>query len=167
MRWPCHTEAAIAPQLIGHDAGAQAADLPLYRYLGGPNATRLPVPNMNVLNGGVHAHWQGADFQEFMIAPYGASSFREALEWGSDIYHALRTVLMDNGHRVGVGDEGGFAPEVASNEEPLELIVRAIDKAGLRAGPDVSVVYREDPIVSIRVWSLRASRMSACHRRGS
>jgi len=127
-------------------AAATAADLPLFHYLGGPNANRLPVPNMNILNGGVHARWQGADFQEFMVAPYGASSFREALEWGSEIYHALRTVLMDRGHRVGVGDEGGFAPEVSSNEEPLELIVQAIEKAGLKPGADVGIAV--DPASS-------------------
>jgi len=127
-------------------AAATASDLPLFHYLGGPNAVRLPVPNMNILNGGVHARWQGADFQEFMVAPYGASSFREALEWGSEIYHALRTVLMDKGHRVGVGDEGGFAPEVSSNEEPLELIVQAIEKAGLKPGADVGIAI--DPASS-------------------
>ena len=127
-------------------AAATAADLPLFHYLGGPNATRLPVPNMNILNGGVHARWQGADFQEYMVAPYGASCFREALEWGSEIYQALRTVLIDKGHRVGVGDEGGFAPEVSSNEEPLELIVQGIEKTGLRPGPDVGIAM--DPASS-------------------
>jgi enolase len=127
-------------------AAAMAADLPLFHYLGGPDATRLPVPNMNILNGGVHARWQGADFQEFMIAPYGASSFREALEWGSEIYHSLRSVLMDKGHRVGVGDEGGFAPEVSSNEEPLAFIVQGIEQAGLRPGVDVGIAV--DPASS-------------------
>jgi len=127
-------------------AAASAADLPLFQYLGGPDATRLPVPNMNILNGGVHARWQGADFQEFMIAPYGAATFREALEWGSEIYHALRSVLMEKGHRVGVGDEGGFAPEVSSNEEPLELIMQGIEKAGLKPGADVGIAV--DPASS-------------------
>jgi len=127
-------------------AAATASDLPLYHYLGGPDATRLPVPNMNILNGGVHAGWQGADFQEFMIAPYGASSFKEALRWGSEIYHALRSVLLDEGHQVGVGDEGGFAPRVSSNEKPLELIVRGIEKAGFRPGPDVGIAV--DPASS-------------------
>ncbi len=127
-------------------AAASASDLPLYRYLGGPGATRLPVPHMNILNGGVHAHWQGADFQEFMIAPYGAGSLREAVEWGAEVYHALQALLEQKGLSVGVGDEGGFAPHVQSNEEPLELIVQAIAKAGLRAGTDVGIAM--DPASS-------------------
>ncbi len=120
-------------------AAAMASHLPLYQYLGGPGATRLPVPHMNILNGGVHAHWQGADFQEFMIAPYGADSFSQALEWGSEVYHALQAILEKKGLSVGVGDEGGFAPQVASNEEPFELIVEAIHSAGLRPGLDVGI----------------------------
>jgi enolase 1/2/3 len=120
-------------------AAAAASGLPLYQYLGGPGATRLPVPHMNILNGGVHAHWQGADFQEFMIAPYGAGSFSQALEWGSEIYHALQALLEKKGLSVGVGDEGGFAPRVASNEEPFDLIVQAIHSAGLRPGQDVGI----------------------------
>jgi enolase len=120
-------------------AAAAAADLPLYQYLGGPGAVRLPVPLMNILNGGVHAHWQGADFQEYMIAPYGADSFRQALQWGSEIYHALQSLLREKGYRIGVGDEGGFAPEVASNEEPLTLIIRGIETAGLKPGTDVGL----------------------------
>ena len=95
---------------------------------------------MNILNGGVHAHWQGADFQEFMmIAPYGAGSFSQALEWGSEIYHALQSLLEKKGLSVGVGDEGGFAPRVSSNEEPFELILQAIHSAGLRGGQDVGI----------------------------
>ena len=120
-------------------AAAGACDLHLYQYLGGPCAGRLPVPHMNILNGGVHAHWQGADFQEFMIAPYGADSFRQALEWGSEIYHALRALLEKRGLSVGVGDEGGFAPHVRSNEEPFELIVEAIGQVGLKPGQDVGI----------------------------
>ncbi len=120
-------------------AAAVASKLPLYQYLGGPGATRLPVPHMNILNGGVHAHWQGADFQEFMIAPFGADSFRQALEWGSEVYHALQALLEKKGLSVGVGDEGGFAPQVSSNEEPFELIVQAIRSAGLRPGVDVGI----------------------------
>ena len=127
-------------------AAAMAADLPLYAYLGGPDAVRLPVPMLNIMNGGAHARWQGSDFQEFMIAPYGAGSFREALRWASEIYHALRSVLMDAGHHVGVGDEGGFAPKVSSNEEPLELIVKAIEKAGLKPGNEVGISL--DPAAS-------------------
>ena len=120
-------------------AASMALELPLYRYIGGLGATILPVPCMNVLNGGAHARWQGADFQEFMIAPHGAESFREALRWGSEVYHALRVVLLENKHHVGVGDEGGFAPAVKSNREPLELIVQAIEKAGLKPGKDVGI----------------------------
>lgn len=120
-------------------AAATAVDLPLYRYLGGTGPFRLPVPMLNIMNGGAHARWQGADFQEFMIAPYGAESFREALRWGSEVYQALRSVLMDAGHSVGVGDEGGFAPHVSSNEEPLQLIVKGIEKAGLAPGKDVGI----------------------------
>ncbi len=120
-------------------AAASALELPLYRYIGGLGATILPVPCMNVLNGGAHARWQGADFQEYMIAPYGAGSFGESLRWGSEIYQALRSVLLDENHHIGVGDEGGFAPTVTSNREPLELIVRSIEKAGLRPGRDVGI----------------------------
>ena len=138
-------------------AAAMAADLPLYAYLGGPDAVRLPVPMLNIMNGGAHARWQGSDFQEFMIAPYGAGSFREALRWASEIYHALRSVLMDAGHHVGVGDEGGFAPKVSSNEEPLELIVKGIEKAGLEPGSEVGISldpaaseFFEDGVYSLR-----------------
>ncbi|MCA1989936.1 MAG: phosphopyruvate hydratase, partial [Desulfarculus sp.] len=102
-------------------AGAAAVDLPLHRYLGGVTATVLPVPMFNILNGGVHANWQGTDFQEFMIAPVGAPTFREALRWGAEIYHTLKTVLKDAGHSTGVGDEGGFAPALKANSEAVEL----------------------------------------------
>ncbi|UCE51065.1 MAG: phosphopyruvate hydratase [Desulfobacterales bacterium] len=127
-------------------AAALAAGMPLYRYLGGDAVGRLPVPMLNIMNGGAHARWQGSDFQEYMVAPYGAESFREALRWSSEIYHALRSVLMEAGHHVGVGDEGGFAPTVSSNEEPLQLIVKGIEKAGLEPGPDVGICL--DPAAS-------------------
>jgi len=120
-------------------AAAMNAGLPLFQYLGGPGATWLPVPHMNILNGGVHAHWQGADFQEFMIAPYGATDFHQALQWGSEIYQTLRDLLEDRQLSVGVGDEGGFAPQMNSNEEPFELITQAIEQAGLRPGTDVGI----------------------------
>jgi enolase len=94
---------------------------------------------MNIINGGVHARWQGADFQEFMIAPWGASSVREAIRWGSEVYQALRQVLLEKGLSTGVGDEGGFAPAVSSNRQPLELIVEAIGKAGYRPGEDIVI----------------------------
>jgi enolase len=127
-------------------AAATAANLPLYRYLGGACAGRLPVPMLNIMNGGSHARLQGSDFQEFMVCPYGAGSFREAMRWASEIYHALRSVLMDAGHHVGIGDEGGFAPNVSSNEEPLEVIVKGIEKAGLKPGTDVGIAM--DPASS-------------------
>ena len=120
-------------------AAALAADLPLYRYLGGPDAVRLPVPMLNIMNGGTHARWQGSDFQEYMIAPYSAGSFRESLRWACETYQALRSVLMEAGHHVGIGDEGGFAPNVSSNEEPLELIVKGIEKAGFEPGVEVGI----------------------------
>ena len=118
---------------------AQLSSTPLYRYLGGVGANLLPVPCMNIINGGVHARWQGADFQEFMIAPWGASSVREAIRWGSEVYQVLRQVLLEKGLSTGVGDEGGFAPAVSSNRQPLELIVEAINKAGYRPGEDIVI----------------------------
>ena len=120
-------------------AAAEASGLPLYHYLGGPGATRLPVPCMNILNGGVHAHGQGADIQEFMLVPYGAGSFREALRWGAEVYHALQGILLKKGLSVGVGDEGGFAPQVHANREPLDLIVAAIETVGLQPGAEVGI----------------------------
>jgi enolase len=127
-------------------AAAQASNLPLFRYLSSDGAGRLPVPMLNIMNGGAHARWQGSDFQEYMVAPYGADSFREALRWASEIYQALRAVLMEAGHPVGVGDEGGFSPNVSSNEEPLQLIVKGIEKAGLKPGADVGICL--DPAAS-------------------
>lgn len=119
--------------------GAECLQIPLYRYLGGTHQSIMPVPCMNILNGGVHARWQGADFQEYMIAPWGASTVKEAIRWGSEIYQALRTVLQDNGLSVGVGDEGGFAPQVSSNTQPLDLILKGIEKAGYKPGDDVVI----------------------------
>lgn len=121
---------------------AQTSGKPLYQYLGklsGHKANVLPVPCMNILNGGVHARWQGPDFQEYMIAPVGAKNFHEALRWGSEIYHALRGVLQTKGMSVGVGDEGGFAPAVTSNHQPLDLIMHGIEKAGYRPGRDIAI----------------------------
>ena len=120
-------------------AAALAADLPLYRYLGDPDSVRLPVPMLNIMNGGAHARWQGSDFQEYMIAPYGAGSFKESIQWACETYQALRSVLMEAGHHVGIGDEGGFSPNVSSNEEPLQLIVKGIEKAGFRPGKEVGI----------------------------
>ncbi|HMD73993.1 MAG TPA: phosphopyruvate hydratase, partial [Steroidobacteraceae bacterium] len=127
-------------------AAAAAARLPLFRYLGGTIANRLPVPMFNILNGGAHANWQGTDFQEFMIAPVGAPNFAEALRWGAEIYHQLKKVLKDAGLSTGVGDEGGFAPVLKRNEDAIELILRAIEAAGYRPGADV--VLALDPASS-------------------
>ena len=117
-------------------AAAQYAGLPLYRYLGGVNAHALPVPMMNILNGGKHAA-NSTDFQEFMIVPAGAPSFSECLRWGAEIYHTLKKVLHDKGLNTNVGDEGGFAPSLGSNAMAVELILEAIEKAGYRPGEDV------------------------------
>ncbi len=127
-------------------AAADACDLPLFRYLGGAAACRMPVPMFNILNGGVHANWQGTDLQEFMIAPVGAPNFAEALRWGAEVYHALKKVLKDGGHTVGVGDEGGFAPALKRNADAVELILKAIEAAGYRPGDDVAIAL--DPASS-------------------
>jgi enolase 1/2/3 len=127
-------------------AAAAAEQLPLFRYLGGTIANRLPVPMFNILNGGAHANWQGTDFQEFMIAPIGAPNFAEALRWGAEIYHQLKKVLKDAGLSTGVGDEGGFAPVLKRNEDAIDLILRAIEAAGYRPGADV--VLALDPASS-------------------
>ncbi|PIV21700.1 MAG: phosphopyruvate hydratase, partial [Hydrogenophilales bacterium CG03_land_8_20_14_0_80_62_28] len=127
-------------------AGTAACNLPLFRYLGGAAANRLPVPMFNILNGGAHANWQGTDLQEFMIAPVGAPSFTEALRWGSEVYHSLKKVLKDGGYSVGVGDEGGFAPVLKRNSDAMDLIVKAIEQAGYRPGDDVIIAL--DPASS-------------------
>ena len=117
-------------------AAADSADLPLFRYVGGPNAHVLPVPMMNILNGGAHAD-TGVDVQEFMIAPIGAPTFREALRQGAEVYHALKGVLKERKLATGLGDEGGFAPDLPSNREALDLISVAVEKAGLKVGEDI------------------------------
>ena len=119
-------------------AAADSAGLPLFRYVGGPNAHVLPVPMMNILNGGSHAD-SNVDIQEFMIAPIGAASFREALRWGAEVYHALKTVLKERGLSTGLGDEGGFAPNLASNRAALDLIAEAIERAGFTLGTDIAL----------------------------
>ena len=118
---------------------AMASNLPLYKYLGGPDANTLPVPLMNVLNGGVHANWQGPDFQEYMIVPHGAENFKEALRWSSEVYQTLKKLLKVKGLSTNVGDEGGFVPGVSSNEQPLELITEAIEKSGYKPGGQISI----------------------------
>ncbi len=119
-------------------AAADSSDLPLYEYLGGPNAHVLPVPMMNILNGGSHAD-TNVDIQEFMIAPVGASTFREALRMGAEVYHTLKDVIKERGMSTGLGDEGGFAPNLDSNQEALDLIVEAIKRAGYEPGADVAL----------------------------
>jgi len=118
-------------------AAAASLGMPLYRYLGGVGAAVLPVPLMNILNGGRHADWQSTDIQEFMVVPAGAPSFAEALRWGAEIYHALRRLIKDRGGSVGLGDEGGFVPDLRSNAEALDLLMGAITAAGYRPGEQV------------------------------
>jgi len=118
-------------------AAAASVRLPLYRYLGGALAATLPVPMFNILNGGVHANWQSTDLQEFMIAPVGAPNFREALRWGTETYHALKSVLKSGGYSTGIGDEGGFAPAFKKNSDAVETILTAIEKAGYEPGEDI------------------------------
>ncbi|MEY9926944.1 enolase [Catenulispora sp. GP43] len=130
--------AILGVSLAVAKAAAESAELPLFRYLGGPNAHTLPVPMMNILNGGAHAD-SNVDIQEFMIAPIGASSFREALRWGAEVYHALKSVLKEQGLNTGLGDEGGFAPNLPSNREALDLILVAIEKAGYVPGRDIAL----------------------------
>ena len=130
--------AILGASLAVAKAAADSAGLPLYRYVGGPNAHLLPVPMMNILNGGAHAD-TNVDVQEFMIAPIGAATFREALQQGTEVYHALKAVLKKGGLATGVGDEGGFAPDLSSNRSALDLIVQAIEAAGLTAGGDVAL----------------------------
>jgi enolase 1/2/3 len=127
-------------------AAADSVGLPLYRYLGGAVARVLPVPMFNILNGGVHANWQGTDFQEFMIAPVGAPSFREALRWGSEVYQALKGVLKNSGYATGVGDEGGFAPALKTNAAAVEMILKAIEQAGYKPGEHIVIAL--DPATS-------------------
>jgi enolase len=130
--------AILGVSLAVAKAAADSAGLPLFRYLGGPNAHVLPVPMLNILNGGAHAD-SNVDVQEFMIAPIGAATFREALRWGAETYHALKSVLKSKGLGTGLGDEGGFAPNLDSNRAALDLIAEAIDKAGYRLGTDIAL----------------------------
>jgi len=130
--------AILGVSLAVAKSAAESAGLPLFRYVGGPNAHILPVPMLNILNGGAHAD-TGVDVQEFMIAPIGAPSFKEALRWGAEVYHALKSVLKKQGLSTGLGDEGGFAPDVAGTKAALDLIVSAIESAGYKAGSDVAL----------------------------
>ncbi|MGW8484451.1 phosphopyruvate hydratase [Microbacterium sp. NPDC055903] len=130
--------AILGVSLAVAKAAADSADLPLFRYIGGPNAHVLPVPLFNVINGGEHAD-NGIDFQEFFLAPIGAETFSESLRWGTEVYHVLRGELKAAGFATGLGDEGGFAPDLPSNREGLEFLIKAIEKAGFTPGSDVAV----------------------------
>jgi len=130
--------AILGVSLAAAKAAAESAKLPLFRYVGGPNAHVLPVPMMNILNGGSHAD-SNVDIQEFMIAPIGAATFSEALQQGAEVYHSLKSVLNERGLSTGLGDEGGFAPNLESNRAALELISVAIEKAGLKVGTDIAL----------------------------
>ena len=137
--------ALLAVSMAAARAAAASLQVPLYRYIGGVNAHTLPVPMMNILNGGAHAD-NNVDFQEFMVMPVGASSFSDALRWGAEIFHTLKGVLKKRGYNTGVGDEGGFAPSVKSNVEAIELVVEAIQAAGFTPGRQVAIAL--DPAAS-------------------
>jgi enolase 1/2/3 len=137
--------AILGVSLACAKAAAEALDLPLYRYIGGTNARTLPVPMMNILNGGKHAD-NNVDFQEFMIMPFGAPSFAEALRMGAETFHSLKSVLHKKGYNTAVGDEGGFAPNLKSNEEAIEVILEAIEKTGYKVGTDIGIAL--DPAAS-------------------
>lgn len=130
--------ALLAVSMAVAKAAAEEAGLPLYRYIGGTNAKTLPIPMMNILNGGAHAD-NKIDFQEFMVMPVGAATFSEGLRWGVEIFHALKTVLKKKGFSTNVGDEGGFAPNIQSNEEAIETVLTAIDAAGYKAGSQIMI----------------------------
>ncbi len=130
--------AILAVSMAIAKAAAEEAGLPLYRYVGGTNAKTLPIPMMNILNGGAHAD-NKIDFQEFMVMPVGASSFSEGLRWGVEIFHALKSVLKKKGFSTNVGDEGGFAPNIQSNEEAIETVLTAIDAAGYKTGSQIVI----------------------------
>jgi enolase len=137
--------AILAVSMAVARAAAMSRKQPLYRYLGGDSVSLLPVPMMNILNGGAHAD-NSVDFQEFMIAPYGATKFAEALRMGAEVFHTLKNVLKKKGYSTAVGDEGGFAPNLKSNEEAVEVILEAIGQAGYRAGRDIGLAL--DPAAS-------------------
>jgi enolase 1/2/3 len=159
--------AILGVSLAVAGAAAESADLPLYRYLGGPNAHVLPVPLMNILNGGSHAD-SDVDIQEFMVVPLGASTFSEGLRWGVEVYHALKSVLQERGLSTGLGDEGGFAPNLPSNRAALDLITEAIQKAGYTPGKDIALAldvasseFFTDGAYQFEGKALSAAEMSA------
>ena len=134
----CGANAILGVSLAVAKAAADAADLPLFRYIGGPNAHVLPVPLFNVINGGEHAD-NGIDFQEYFLAPIGAETYSESLRWGTEVYHVLKGELKAAGFNTGLGDEGGFAPDLPSNREGLDFLIKAIEKAGFTPGTDIAV----------------------------
>jgi enolase len=140
--------AILGTSLAVAKAAASSLGLPLYRYIGGVYAHVLPVPMMNILNGGAHTAWQSTDAQEFMVMPFGASSFAEGLRWGAEIYHTLKSVLKARGYITLVGDEGGYAPALKANSEAVEVILEAIEKAGFKAGVGEQVAIALDPAAS-------------------
>jgi len=140
--------AILGVSLAVAKAAANSLGLPLYRYLGGVYAHVLPVPMMNILNGGAHTGWQSTDAQEFMVMPFGAPSFAEGVRWGAEIYHALKSVLKEKGYATLVGDEGGYAPALKANSEAVEVILEAIAKAGFKAGRGEQVAIALDPAAS-------------------
>lgn len=138
--------AILGTSLAVAKAAANAFELPLYRYIGGVYAHVLPVPMMNILNGGAHTGWQSTDAQEFMVMPLGAPTFSEGLRWGAEVYHALKSVLKERGYTALVGDEGGYAPALKANSEAVEVILIAIEKAGYKAGEQIAIAL--DPAAS-------------------
>ena len=154
--------AILGTSLAVAKAAANAVGLPLYRYLGGVYAHVLPVPMMNILNGGAHTGWQTTDAQEFMVMPLGAPTFSEGLRWGAEIYHTLKKVLKEKGYATLVGDEGGYAPALKANEEAVEIILESIEKAGYKAGEDVAIAL--DPAAS-EFYDEEEKGLSSANRR--
>jgi enolase len=159
--------AILGVSLAVAKAAADSAELPLFRYVGGPNAHLLPVPMLNILNGGAHAD-SNVDIQEFMVAPIGGRTFREALRWGAEVYHALKSVLKEKGYATGLGDEGGFAPNLPSNRDALDLIAVAVEKAGFSVGRDVALAldvaaseFYADEVYTFEGVTKSADEMSA------
>lgn len=146
--------ATLAVSMAAAKAAAQSTGLSLYRYVGGANAKTLPVPMMNILNGGAHAD-NKIDFQEFMVVPVGATTFSEGLRWGVEIFHHLKNVLKDKGYSTNVGDEGGFAPDIKSNEEAIETVLKAIEKAGYKPGEQVAIAM--DAAIS-ELWDAKSKK---------
>ena len=142
----------LAVSMAAAKAAAEEAALPLFRYVGGTNAKVLPMPMMNILNGGAHAD-NKIDFQEFMVMPVGATNFSEGLRWGVEIFHALKNVLKKKGYSTNVGDEGGFAPNIQSNEEAIEMVLTAIDAAGYKAGSQIKIAM---DAANSELWNSKA-----------